>query len=145
MSEIETVRNSIVNKLTLRTSSETASQRFERIQKQMEKLPSVLDKDTLTKLKNGEYEISLKEYTDFSSYKAKMNALYGNNSANVFQNYLNNTIGNSNDFTANAKDFIDKMQDNGMSNRQAVKLYSALKSYSLVSSFKNYNFISAKI
>ena len=145
MSEIETVRNSIVNKLTLRTSSETASQRFERIQKQMDKLPSVLDNDTLTKLKNGDYEISLKEYSDFNSYRLNMNALYGNGSANNFENYLNKTISQSADFVANAKDFIEKMQDNGMSNKQALKLYSALKSYSMISSFKNYNFISAKI
>lgn len=145
MSEIETVRNSIVNKLTLRTSSETASQRFERIQKQMDKLPSVLDNDTLTKLKNGDYEISLKEYSDFNSYRSNMNALYGNGSANNFENYLNKTISQSADFVANAKDFIEKMQDNGMSNKQALKLYSALKSYSMISSFKNYNFISAKI
>ena len=145
MSEIEIARNSIVNKLTLRTSSETASQRFERIQKQMDKLPSVLDNDTLTKLKNGDYEISLKEYSDFNSYRSNMNALYGNGSANNFENYLNKTISQSADFVANAKDFIEKMQDNGMSNKQALKLYSALKSYSMISSFKNYNFISAKI
>ena len=145
MSEIEIARNSIVNKLTLRTSSETASQRFERIQKQMDKLPSVLDNDTLTKLKNGDYEISLKEYSDFNSYRSNMNALYGNGSANNFENYFNKTISQSADFVANAKDFIEKMQDNGMSNKQALKLYSALKSYSMISSFKNYNFISAKI
>ena len=145
MSEIETVRNSLLNELTLRTNSETASQRFERIQTQMDKLPSILNKDILTKLKNGDYEISLKEYSDFNSYRTKLDALFGNNSANKFQNYLNKTVGQSDDFTANAKDFIEKMQNNGMTNKQSLKLYSALKSYSLVSNFKNYSFISAKI
>ena len=106
MSEIETVRNSLLNELTLRTNSETASQRFERIQTQMDKLPSILNKDILTKLKNGDYEISLKEYSDFNSYRTKLDALFGNNSANKFQNYLNKTVGQSDDFTANEKDFI---------------------------------------
>ena len=146
MSEIENVRNIILSELNLTKKSETASERIERIQKQMENLPSVLDKNGLTKLKDGEFDITLKEYTDLNSYRIKMNALYGNSSDNQFQTYLNNTLNNNSDDTiTKAKDFIDKMKDNGMSDIQALKLYSALKSYSVITGFKNYNFVNAKI
>ena len=146
MSEIENVRNIILSELNLTKKSETASERIERIQKQMENLPSVLDKNGLTKLKDGEFDITLKEYTDLNSYRIKMNALYGNSSDNQFQTYLNNTVNNNgNDTITKAKDFIDTMRDNGMSDTQALKLYSALKSYSVITGFKNYNFVNAKI
>jgi len=146
MSEIENVRNIILSELNLTKKSETASERIERIQKQMENLPSVIDKNGLTKLKDREFDITLKEYTDLNSYRIKMNALYGNSSDNQFQTYLNNTLNNNSDDTiTKAKDFIDKMKDNGMSDIQALKLYSALKSYSVITGFKNYNFVNAKI
>ena len=117
---------------------------WQKIQENLSTLPSVLDKDTLTKLKNGGYDITLKQYTNMNSYNTMMNALYGNNSANTFQNTLNKLTNSAEDELANAKKFVDAMKENGMSNQTAVKTYSALKKYSLMSSFGNYNFIKAK-
>ena len=121
---------------------------FEKIQAVRQKLnsiPSVLDENTLTKLKNGEYEISLKEYTDMNTYNTEMTALYGNRSANNFQNILNIATKSKEDSLANAKSFVDKMKQSGMSNSTAVRMYSALQKYSLRSSFGNYNFVKAKV
>ena len=121
---------------------------FEKIQAVRQKLnsiPSVLDENTLTKLKNGEYEISLKEYTDMNTYNTEMTALYGNRSANNFQNILNIATKSKEDSLANAKSFVDKMKQSGMSNSTAVRMYSALQKYSLMSSFGNYNFVKAKV
>lgn len=150
MSEIETINSAITESLISRLktqSSETATEKLQRIQRQIKNIPSVLDYDTLSKLRNGEYEISLKEYTSMNNYNTTMSALYGDKSANPFQQYIDkilNTNSNNDSSISNAKTFVDKMRENGLSNSSAVKLYSALKSYSLISSFKNYNFVNAK-
>ena len=125
--------------------TQKTSDTSERIKTQMETLPSVLDESTLQKLKDGEYDITLKEYTNISTYRAKMNALYGNNSADSFQQNINRFLNNDNDKLSNAKSFIEKMKENGISNTSAVKLYSAIRSYSLISDIKNYSYVSAKI
>ena len=117
---------------------------WQKVQENLSNLPSVLDKNTLTKLKNGGYDITLQQYTSMNSYNTMMNALYGNNSANTFQNTLNKITNSAEDELANAKKFVNAMKENGMSNQTAVKTYSALKKYSLMSSFGNYNFVKAK-
>lgn len=123
------------------------SDRLDNINKQLKDLPSVLDKETLQKLKDGEYDITLKEYTDMNTYKTTMNALYGNNSASKFPSILNSIMGNSKNEAVSAKKFVESMKEKGLSNTSAVKLYSALKTYSITSSLlgKNNSFISAKI
>ncbi|MBR6126256.1 hypothetical protein IKQ21_01075 [bacterium] len=123
----------------------SAEGRITELRKKMEVLPSVLDTDTLSKLRNGDYGISLREYTNLNTYNNLMTVKYGDKSANSFQSLLNNYLQTDDDKLANAKSFIDKMRENGVSNSSALKLYSALQSYSLVSSFKNYNFVNAKV
>ena len=149
MSDISSVSSMILeNILNQSRSSKTAvsaEEKLQNIKAQMEKMPSVLDSSTLQKLRNGEYDISLKEYTNLNSYKNAMKALYGDNSANPFQNYVNKILEEDDDKIANAKKFIDKMKENGMSSSKATKLYSALKTYSIISSFRKYNFVDAKI
>ena len=125
--------------------NESAQERIENIRKQSQSLPSVLDANTLSKLRSGDYGITLREYTNLSTYNNLMNVAYGNNSASPFQQYLNNFLESDDDKLANAKSFIEKLRENGMSNSTALKLYSAMQSYSLVSSFKNYNFVNAKV
>ena len=114
-------------------------------QNQLANLPSILDEQTLTYLKDGKYDISLKEYTSLSTYTTMMEALYGNNSANSFQNSLNLLTNSPENSLASAKSFIEKMKEKGMSNHSAVRTYAALQKYSLLSSaFTNYNFVNAK-
>ena len=125
--------------------SDNNSDKVQAIRQQLSNIPSVLDENTLTKFKNGEYEITLEEYTSMSTYNTMMTALYGNRSADKFQNILNIVTNSSEDSLANAKSFVDRMKQNGMSNSTAIKTYSALKKYSLMSSFGNYNFIKAKV
>ena len=74
-----------------------------------------------------------------------MTIAYGNNSADPFQQYLNSFLESDEDKLANAKSFINKVTESGVSNSTARKLYSAMQSYSLISSFKNYNFVNAKV
>lgn len=107
-------------------------------------LPSVLDTETLTLLQNGGFGITLKDFTSISSYNTMMGALYGNQSANKFQTTLDimfNT--NSEEKLNNAKTFIEQMKANGMSNDTAVRTYSALQKYSLMTMVGNYNFVNA--
>lgn len=145
MSEISNISSILQNSLLLtNVNGEGKINSLQTIQNQLKNLPSVLDKDTITKLKNGEFEISLKEYTNMNTYNTMMNAMYGNHSANNFQNTLNVLTNSADDELATAKSFIDSMKQNGMSNKTAMKTYSALKKYSLMSSFGNYNFIKAK-
>ena len=118
--------------------------KFQKFQAQLQNLPSVLDESTLTKLKNGGYEISLQEYTNMNTYNTMMSTLYGNNSANKFQNILNILTDSEETDLATAKSFVDKMKANGMSNATAVRTYAALQKYSLISSFGKYNFVNAK-
>ena len=145
MSEISDLSSILQNSLLLtNVNGEGKTNHLQTIQNQLKTMPSVLDEDTITKLKNGEYEISLKEYTNLNAYNTMMNAMYGNRSANSFQNTLNVLTNSAEDELATAKSFIDSMKQNGMSNKTALQTYSALKKYSLMSSFGNYNFIKAK-
>lgn len=121
------------------------SDKLQKIKTQLNELPTVLDKDTLTKLKNGGYDISLKEYTNMSSYNTVMGTLYGNSSANKFQNLLNTITNASENSLATAKSFVEKMRENGMSNKAALRTYSALQKYTAFSTLNNYNYVSAKI
>ncbi len=154
MSDIETIRSQIANSvLNQSTKSETATERLERITKQLENLPSVASKSTLQDLIDGKYKITLREYTNLNSYRNVMNSLYGNKSANSFTNTINKILGKDedDDTLANAKTFVEKMKENGYSNSSAVKLYTALKSYSLISAIqnnssnKNNSYVSAKV
>ena len=123
----------------------SAKERIEEIRKQTQSLPSVLDTNTLSKLRSGDYGITLREYTNLNTYNNLMSIAYGNNSADPFQKYLNSFLESDEDKLANAKRFIDKVRESGVSNSTAQKLYSAMQSYSLLSSFNNYNFVNAKV
>ena len=147
MAEVSDFSSILTESLQLRNYgfSDNNFEKIQAVRQKLNSIPSVLDENTLTKLKNGEYEISLKEYTDMNTYNTKMTALYGNRSANNFQNILNIATKSKEDSLANAKSFVDKMKQSGMSNSTAVRMYSALQKYSLMSSFGNYNFVKAKV
>ena len=146
MSEVSDISSIIQESLLLGSVSKNGqSDKLQKVQDQIKNLPSVLDKDTLTKLKNGDYEVSLKEYTNMNTYNTMMSALYGNRSANTFQNTLNLITKSPEDELATAKTFVQTMKDNGMSTKTAVKTFAALRKYSLMSSFGNYNFVKAKV
>ncbi len=147
MSEISDISSILQNSLLLTTlnSSDNDNNKLQTVQEQLKNIAPVLDKDTLTKLKNGDFEVSLKDYTNMSTYSTMMNALYGNNSANKFQNTLNLLTNSAEDNLATAKTFVENMKANGMSNQTAVRTYAALQKYSLVSSFNNYNYVTAKV
>lgn len=123
------------------------SEKLDNINKQLKEFPTVLDKKTLENFQNGEYDITLREYTDMNTYRTTMTALYGNSSANKFNSAINNYLGIKNDEPATAKDFMEKLQEKGVSKESALKLYTALKSYTSMSSMlgKNNSFLSAKI
>lgn len=126
--------------------SDSIRDKLDRINGELKDLPNVLDPETLKKLKDGEYEISLKEYNDFSSYRTTMSALYGNSSASKFPTMLNNLFGTEEKNINSAKDFMDKMQENGVKKETALKLYKAMKSYSIMNSYMQIsnNYVSAK-
>jgi len=146
MSDLSDISSIIQNSLLLTSYGVNSdSNKLQTIQEQLKGISSILDKDTLTKLKNGEYEVSLKEYTNMNTYNTMMTALYGNNSANSFQNTLGLLTNSAEDNLATAKTFVENMKANGMSNQAAVKTYAALQKYSLMSSFGNYNYVSAKV
>lgn len=123
------------------------SEKLDSINKQLKDLPKVLDKKTLENFQNGEYDITLKEYTDMNTYRTTMTALYGNSSANKFNSAINNYLGIKNNNTTTAKEFIEKLEDKGVSKDSALKLYSALKSYTSMSLMlgATNSFVSAKI
>ena len=146
MADLSDVSSIIQNSLLLTSDGiNSDNNKLQTIQEQLKGITSVLDKDTLTKLTNGEYEVTLKEYTNINTYNTMMNALYGNTSANTFQNTLNTLTNSAEDNLATAKAFVSSMKANGMSNQSAVKTYVALQKYSLMSSFGNYNFVNAKV
>lgn len=145
MSEISDISSILQNNLLLGTvNNNTREGQLQAIQTQLVNMPSVLDESTLTKLRNGEYEITLSEYTNMNTYNTMMTALYGDNSASKFQNTLNISTKSAEDELATAKSFVKTMKENGMSAKTAVKTYAALQKYSLMSSFGNYNFVKAK-
>ena len=146
MSDISDVSSILQTSLLLTgLGSTTSTDKLQNIQSQLKNIPSLLDEESLTKLKNGEYEISLREYTNMNTYNTMMSVLYGNNSANSFQNMLNILTNNREEDYTTAKSFVDRMTENGMSNKTAVRTYTALQKYSLMSSFGNYNFVNAKV
>ena len=102
-----------------------------------------LNEEALSRLANGDYDISIKDYTNLSTYLSKMSALYGDSSASSFQQTINRVLNNGERSASGAKSFIDKMKKNGISNSSAMKLYAALQSYSIVSNMGNYNFVNA--
>ncbi len=147
MSEISDISSILKNSLLLANENKAASKtQAEIIKDRLNELPKTIDKQTLSILKNdnNEFGVSLKQYTDLSTYSTVMNTLYGNKSANKFQNTLNMLTDSADDELATAKAFINKMKENGMSNQNAVKTYSALKKYSLMTSLNNYNFVNSK-
>ena len=117
------------------------SEKLDNINKQLNDFPKVLDKKTLENFKNGEYDISLKEYTDMNTYRTTMTALYGNSSANKFNSSINNYLGIESNKTTTAKEFIEKLEDKGVAKETALKLYTSM---SLMLG-KTSSFVSAKI
>ena len=102
-----------------------------------------INEEALSRLAEGDYDISIKEYTNLSTYLSKMTAMYGNNSASSFQQSINRILNSGETSVSGAKSFIEKMKKNGISNTSAMKLYAALQSYSIVSNMGNYNFVNA--
>ena len=147
MSELSDISSILQNSLLLTTLGDTSNNdnKLQTIQNELKNINSIVDKDTLTKLKNGEYELSLKEYTNMNTYTTMMTALYGDKSANSFQNTLDLITNSAEDNLATAKAFVDSMKANGMSNKTAIQTYAALQKYSLMSSFGNYNYVNAKV
>lgn len=145
MSELSDISSLLKNSLLLTNVKTNGNKnQLQKFQEQMNNLPSVLDENTLTKLKNGGYEISLKEYTSMNTYNTMMTALYGNKTANTFQNTLNILTKTPEEGLATAKSFVNKMKENGMSNKTAVKTFAAMQKYSMMSSLNNYSFVNAK-
>ena len=151
MSDIETIRSAIADAIINQsTKNESATEKLKKITNKLDGLPAIADKNTLQDLIDGKYKVSLKEYTNLNSYRNVMNSLYGNKSANSFNQTINKILGKEEDDDSldNAKNFVEKMKENGFSNSSAIKLYTALKSYSLISAMQSNNktsFVSAKV
>ncbi len=146
MSEISDISSILQESLLLTAvNKDGKTNQLQQIKDKLKDIPSVLNKDTINKLRNGDYEISLKDYTSMNTYNTMMSALYGDKSADKFQNTLNILTNSAEDKLATAKSFVEAMKANGMSNGTAIKTYSALQKYSLMSSFGNYNFVKASV
>ena len=146
MSEISDISSILQESLLLTAvNKDGKTNQLQQIKDKLKDIPSVLNKDTINKLRNGDYEISLKDYTSMNTYNTMMSALYGDKSADKFQNTLNILTNSAEDQLATAKSFVEAMKANGMSNGTAIKTYSALQKYSLMSSFGNYNFVKASV
>lgn len=132
---------------SITANSSILTDRLQDINKQLGDLPSVLDRQTLQELIDGEYDITLREYTDMNTYKTTMSALYGNQSADRFPSMLNNIVGNSSNRNISAKEFMDIMRERGLTSTSAMGLYTALRTYSITSSLigRNNSYLSAKI
>lgn len=117
------------------------------INQQIGNMPAVLDRTTLDALVNGEYDISLREYTDMNTYRTTMSVLYGNNSSSPLNSSLNTLLGNNNqNRTISVKDFIDRLGERGVSESDALRLYTAARAYSLTSVLNlNNSFVSARV
>ena len=143
----ELLKESVTEKLqSLAENNESFADKLAKLSnRSLLELPSIVDINTLKDLKEGMFDISLRQYTNLHTYNLMMSNLYDNTSANVFQKSLNNLLGTEENDIATAKTFVDTMRERGLSNQSAITLYSALKSYSLTSSIGNYNFVDAKI
>ncbi len=140
------LRESVTQKLQNLTNNKTPFETWlDRLTDKENPLSSIVDRDTLQGLIDGEYDISLENYTDMHTYNLMMSNLYGNNSLNFFQNSINNLLGNSENTIASAKSFVDTMRARGLSNSDALRLYTAMKSYSAMSSLGNFSYVNAKI
>ena len=117
------------------------------INQQIGNMPAVLDRTTLDALVNGEYDISLREYTDMNTYRTTMSVLYGNNSSSPLNSSLNTLLGyNNQNRTISVKDFIDRLGERGVSESDALRLYTAARAYSLTSVLNlNNSFVSARV
>ncbi len=104
------------------------------------------DSENLTS--NDKYEITLENYTSLKSYETLTNNLLNGNSTDKLPSFLKNYLGGKTDEKINAKNFIDNMKNLGISTGNAIKIYGAMKSYSVTASLiennKN-NFVNAKI
>ena len=104
------------------------------------------DSENLTN--NDKYEITLENSTSLKSYETLMNSLLNGNSTDKLPSFLKNYLGDKTDKKINAKNFIDNMKNLGVSTGNAIKIYGAMKSYSVTASLiennKN-NFVNAKI
>ena len=142
MSAIENIQSS----LTAGLLKAGAGNKLEEVNRQLESLPQVLDKNTLQSLKDGEYDITLQEYTDLNTYRTNMGILYGNFSNNRFHSVLNTLLGNRENETVNARNFMSAMQDRGLTEKTAFQLYTAMKTYSITSTLIGGNsFVSARV
>ena len=128
-----------------------SNENFQKLSEKINRIPTVLDKETLNKLQEGEYGITLEKYTSLNNYKVAMSSWLGDSSNNQLVASLNTLLSKKennldNQSFSTVKDFLEKMQERGLSKEDALKLYSTAKSYSLTNSFlqKN-NFFSAKI
>lgn len=140
------LKESVTQKLQNLTNNKSPFETWlDRLMDKENSLSSVVDRDTLQGLVDGEYDISLENYTDMHTYNLMMSNLYGNNSLNIFQNSLNNILGSSENSIASAKTFVDTMRERGLSNASALKLYTAIKSYSAMSGLSSFSYVDAKI
>lgn len=122
------------------------AEKLANLDKQMQGLPSVLDEETLNNLVEGEYDITLKEYTDLNTYRNTMGALYGANSANPLYSRLNTLMGNNNNTAVSAKTFIENMRERGLSDEGALNLYTAMRTYSVTNTLLgNNSFVNARV
>ena len=154
MSTVESIASSILSELLKETlterlqglvsSNESVTSKMQKINNQNLAMPTVTNLSSLQDLLDGKYDVSIKDYTNLSTYNLLMSNLYGNSSADKFKSYLTNLYGEDNGL-ATAKTFVEKMKENGLSGKAAVKMFSALQSYSLASSLNNYSCVSAKI
>ena len=138
MSSIGFISNNNISSMDL-FYSDSIEQKLDRINGELKDLPSVLEPSILQKLKDGEFEVTLKEYNDLNSYRTTMSALYGNSSASKLPTMLNNLLIDKEEHISSAKDFIEKMQERGLAKGSAIKLYTAMKSYSIMNTYLNFN------
>ena len=140
---------SSIESVTSGSSTAISLDRLADINNQLQDLPAILDKQTLQDLVDGEYDITLEEYTDMNTYRTTMNALYGNYSADRFPSILNSLLGNgnNNNNSVSARDFISIMRERGLTSSSAMGLYNALRTYSITSSLigRNSSYLSARI
>lgn len=124
--------------------NEKISNRLEAINERLKALPEKITPETVQELAkdDNEYGITLREYSDLVSYSVKMNAMYGNNSAKPPFIKAVEEISNS---PFNAKSFLDTLKEKGFTTKESLLFYSALNTYSISNSLRNYNFVNAKI
>ena len=137
--------NNIPYSNSSKTETSTETEEGKNIKGIMRNLPFVLNEKIQTEVQDGTYNITLKQFTDLTSYNNVMSSLYGNNSSDSFQNLLNKTLDTYEDNLANAKSFVDKLKSEGMTNKEAVNTYNALQKYSQMTSSNNYNFVNTQV